>query len=200
MCGVCGKPSTYLCKKCEKKLSSYLFFKKDEYIEKYFTNHFYLFRYEGVIRNLILNYKFNEKPYLYKTLLSFLKKCEKEYLQIDFYDIIVPVPISKKRKLERGYNQSDLVAKELANFLNLNLESHILLKNKNNKVQSSLDKIEREENVKGVYILKKINNIIDKNVLLVDDIFTTGATLNECSKILKEAGASQVDVFTIAKD
>ncbi len=58
----------------------------------------------------------------------------------------------------------------------------------------------REENVKNVYKIQKMDRIIDKRVLLVDDIFTTGATLNECSKLLKQAGAEKVDIFTIAKD
>ena len=58
----------------------------------------------------------------------------------------------------------------------------------------------REENVKNVYKIQKMDRIIDKKALLVDDIFTTGATLNECSKLLKQAGAEKVDIFTIAKD
>lgn len=58
----------------------------------------------------------------------------------------------------------------------------------------------REENVKNVYKIQNMDRIINKKILLVDDIFTTGATLNECSKLLKQAGAKKVDVFTIAKD
>ena len=120
VCGICGKgKKTYLCKKCENKLVHEAVLKKDKYENKYFATHFYIFRYGGIIRNLILNYKFNEKPYLYKSFVNFFNKYQKKLLQIDFYDIIIPVPISKERKKTRGYNQSLLIAKELEKNFNI---------------------------------------------------------------------------------
>ena len=75
MCGICGKgKNTYLCKKCENKLKAQSIFGKDEYQDKYFDYHFYIFKYEKNIRSLILDYKFNEKPYLYKSFTTFFKK------------------------------------------------------------------------------------------------------------------------------
>jgi len=141
MCGICGKgKNTFLCKKCENKLKAEAVFGKDTYQGKYFQNHFYLFKYGGFIRNLILDYKFNEKPYLYKSFSIFLNKYEKKYLQFDFYDIIIPVPISKKRNKERGYNQSLLLAKEISKEFHIKLETDILIKKANNVAQSTLDK------------------------------------------------------------
>ncbi len=153
-----------------------------------------------MIRNLILNYKFNEKPYLHKTFVEFCYKFQKEYLKKEYYDIIIPVPISRKRLKQRGYNQSYLIAKELAKMLNIELDNRILQKTKNNSAQSVLNKIEREHNVNNVYKLFNNKNIIGKRILLVDDIYTTGSTVNECSKILKMAKVERVDVLTLAKD
>lgn len=201
MCGICGKGiNTYLCKKCEKKLKNIAIFGKDEYLDKDFEKHYYIFKYDNFIRSLIIDYKFNEKPYLYKSFLEFLNKYQKKYVQFEIYDIIIPVPISKKRKKERGYNQSLLIAKEIAKNENIKLKDNVIVKAKNNTTQSKLNKEERTENVKNVYKITKNKEIIDKNILLIDDIFTTGATLNECSKMLKQAGAKKVDVLTIAKD
>ena len=131
---------------------------------------------------------------------KFLNKYQKKYVQFEIYDIIIPVPISKKRNKERGYNQSLLIAREIAKNENVKLRNNVILKVKNNNTQSKLNKEERAENVKNVYKITNNKEIIDKNILLIDDIFTTGATLNECSKMLKQASAKKVDVLTIAKD
>ena len=189
-----------MCRKCENKLKAIAIFGKDEYIEKYFENHYYIFKYDSIIRNLIIDYKFNEKPYLYRSILEFINKYQKEYIQFKIYDIIIPVPISKKRNRERGYNQSLLIAKGMAQNKNIKLRNNVISKAKNNNTQSKLNKEERAENVKNVYKIANNKEIIDKNILLIDDIFTTGATLNECSKMLKQANAKKVDVLTIAKD
>lgn len=152
--------------------------------------------YNDKIRKIILDYKFNEKPYLYNTFSTFIKN----NILFDNYDLVIPVPISINRYKTRGYNQSYLIAKNIAKNLNLKVKNNILYKTKNNNMQSSLDKGRREENVKGVYQIRNKNEIINKKILLIDDIFTTGATANECSRVLKENGASCIDVFTIAKD
>ena len=149
---------------------------------------------------MLINYKFNEKPYLYRMFSAFINKYEKNYLHFDFYDIIISVPISKKRFKHRGYNQSLLYAKSIANENNIQIECNVITKIKNNNTQSALNKEQREENVQGVYKVINKEKIINKKILLIDDIYTTGSTLNECSKALIQAGASYVDVFTIAKD
>ncbi len=166
----------------------------------YFETHIYLFQYGGEIRNAILNYKFNEKPYIYRTFVNFLKNSEKMYVQIKKYDIIIPVPISKKRLKQRGYNQSAIISKNIAKNFNLEHNDRILTKIRDNKMQSSLDKEDREKNVRDVYSVTKTEKIKGKKILLIDDIFTTGNTVNECSRVLKNAGATEVGIFTIAKD
>ena len=149
---------------------------------------------------MILNYKFNEKSYLYITFVNFLLKNEKFFKILKSYDTIIPVPISSERKNERGYNQSELLAKELAKKLNIECVKNCLIKNKNIIEQSKLTKVERQKNIQGVYILKNKEKLINKKLLLIDDIFTTGSTVNECCKILKQANPRKIDIFTIAKD
>lgn len=118
--------------------------------------------------------------------------------------MIIPVPISKKRMKERGYNQSLLILKYLLQKNKLNniyLEDKILYKVKNIKPQSSMKtKQDRINNIKGVYEVKNNLKIKNKRIIIFDDIFTTGSTVNECAKIVKQAGAEKIGVITIAKD
>ena len=203
VCGICGKLNqNYLCKKCQKVLENQSKFVIDENqdFNQNFNKHLYIFKYEGIIRSMILNYKFNEKSYLYITFVNFLLKNEKFFKILKSYDTIIPVPISSERKNERGYNQSELLAKELAKKLNIECVKNCLIKNKNIIEQSKLNKEERQKNIQGVYILKNKEKLINKKLLLIDDIFTTGSTVNECCKILKQANPRKIDIFTIAKD
>lgn len=203
VCGICGKLNqNYLCKKCQKILEnqSKFIIDKNQDFNQNFNKHLYIFKYEGIIRRMILNYKFNEKSYLYITFVNFLLKNEKFFKILKSYDTIIPVPISSERKNERGYNQSELLAKELAKKLNIECVKNCLIKNKNIIEQSKLTKVERQKNIQGVYILKNKEKLINKKLLLIDDIFTTGSTVNECCKILKQANPRKIDIFTIAKD
>ena len=201
VCGICDKIcKSDLCKKCEIELNNVAKFKIDRYTDKNFEKHIYLFKYEGIIKERLIKFKFNEKPYIYKCFVKFLIKNEKICKILKSYDIIIPVPIHYNRKVSRGYNQSALIAKEIANNLEIKYNDKVLYKKVNNKPQSTKNKEDRIANVIGVYFIKKEDKILNKKVLLLDDIYTTGSTVNECSKILKLAGAKKVDVITIAKD
>ena len=212
-CGICKKLGEgYLCTKCEKKLKKYEFNlmqnltkhkneksytsdENDELIERY-----HIFRYEGIIRELILKYKFDEEAYLYKTFCKFIVKNKKIFDFIESYDIIIPVPIHKKRMKERGYNQSELIAQELSKMANIKCYKDILIKIRNNKPQSTLNGKMRKENAKNVYKLEKIEKITNKRILLFDDIYTTGATVNSCIQELKKVKVKQIGILTLAKD
>ena len=153
-----------------------------------------------MIRDKIISYKFNEKSYLYKTFVNFWLNDKNTCRIFSNYDIIIPVPISKKRFYQRGYNQSELLAKEIAKSTELKLENNCLYKNKDIIEQSKLNKEERIENIKNVYLIKNIKRLENKKVLLIDDIYTTGSTVNECSKVLKNSGIQKISILTIAKD
>lgn len=201
VCGICDKICKVdLCKKCEIKLNNIAKIKVDDYKDKNFKKHLYLFKYEGIIKERLIKFKFNEKPYIYKAFVNFLIKNKKICRFLKSYDIIIPVPIHYNRKITRGYNQSGLIAKDITKKLNIKYEDKVLLKNVNNKPQSTKNKVNRKENVIGVYYIKNEYRISGKKILLLDDIYTTGSTVNECSKILKQAGAKRIDIITIAKD
>ena len=221
-CGICGKlDKNFLCKKCEIMLKKELknqtkdnnnfknnvnldeqprFFIEEKNNQQYFIQHIYFFKYEGIIRKIILDYKFNEKSYLYKTIVNFLLKDKKIFEILKFYDIIIPVPTSKKRKRERGYNQSLLIAREISNLTGIPYTDNCLFKIKNIIEQSKLNKEDRMQNVQGVYELKNKKILENKNILLIDDIYTTGSTVKECCKTLKLAEIKEIGVLTIAKD
>ena len=173
-----------------------------EYIAKYFDEHLYIFLYQGIIRKMILDYKFNEQSYLYKTFVNFLLKNKNFFEKLEKYDTIIPVPISNKRLKARGYNQSLLLAREISRntSLNLKLQEDCLFKIKDIIEQSKLNKEERAKNIQGVYELFNEESLYNKKILLVDDIFTTGSTVNECSKVLRKAKPKTIGIFTIAKD
>lgn len=206
VCGICGKLNEKsLCSKCKIKLKKEFQFQTDYYEEdssKNFIEHHYFFKYENLIRTQILALKFQEKPYIYKTITYFLKNMKKNLEKLKKYDIIIIIPVSKQRKMERGYNQSELIGKEISKIIKVPIVKKILYKIKNTVPQSSLNKKQREENAKGVYQVCNIARIYDKKILLIDDIYTTGNTVNECANILVQNGIKKtnIGVLTIAKD
>ena len=179
-------------------------------IKRQYKEIFFGYNYEGKIRELILKYKFNDRPYLYKTFVKMLLKNKKLCQFIKSYDIILSVPLHKKRLKERGYNQSQLIAKELVKEYNLhNNKSNnkkiiyyddVIVKTKNIKPQSTKNLKDRIQDVIGIYETKNKEKIIGKNIIIFDDIYTTGSTANECKKILLEAGANKVGILALAKD
>ena len=161
---------------------------------------FHIFKYEDLVRKLIIQYKFNDKAYLYKMFCEFIVKDKKSFDFINSYDIILPVPIHRKRKKQRGYNQSELIASELAKIAQIKCYTDVLIKVKNNKPQSSLSGKIRKENTKNVYKLINFEKIDNKKILIFDDIYTTGATINACTQELQKANVADIGVLTLAKD
>lgn len=201
-CGICNKISKEaICNNCLRKLQKNEKTRIINVKNNYYNKHLYVFNYEGIIRTKIIQYKFRDKAYLYNFFVQIMLKNKKIYRFIKSYDIIIPVSISKQRFKQRGYNQTLLIAKELANNIKgLELENKVLFKVKNTVPQSTLNKLERKRNLSGAYIVKNGTFIKDKKVLIVDDVYTTGSTVKECCKLLKYAGAKNVGVITIAKD
>ena len=158
---------------------------------------YFEFSFFSIIRSLDTS----EKPYLYKSFCEIFVKNKKVCEFLKNYDIIISVPMYKKKKNQRGYNQSELIAREIAKKVkNIEYRSDILLKIKNTANQSLLNKEQRQENLKNAYEVKNKEYISNKNILIFDDIYTTGSTANECSKMLVEAGARSIGILTIAKD
>lgn len=164
----------------------------------------------ALTRSLI--YQFKYKPYL-KDLAKTLASIIVEHLVISGKNtnniwensILVPVPLSQKKLKERGYNQSEEIAKELSKVLNVPIVSNVLIKIKHTNSQKGLSKTEREKNLQGVFTIKAggmsdIPQISGKKVFLVDDVYTTGSTMQECSSVLRKAGAKSVWGICIARE
>lgn len=207
VCGMCGKLcKDCLCKKCEvllkdNEINCVQYIKHNHKLDKiYFDECIHMYKYEGIIREKIIEYKFQDKSYLYKTFSKMILKNEKMCGILKKYDIIIPVPIHRKRKKKRGYNQTELIVNFLGKQLNLEICKNVLFKSKNVISQSELNKVDRKNNVKDAFIIKNAVKVNNKKILLFDDVYTTGSTVEVCSRILKEAGASKVGVLTIAKD
>ena len=203
ICGICGKLNNEgLCHKCRitlERLSENTICNPD--LENmYFHELIYIFKYEGLIRKLILDYKFHEKSYMYVCFVNFILNNKKIFEKIQSYDTIIPVPISKKRMKERGYNQSLLIAKNISRKVKIPLQVNCLWKTRNIVEQSKLNKEQRKENIQNVYELKNEEILNNKRILLIDDIYTTGSTVNECCKILQGAMPKKIDVLVLAKD
>mgnify|MGYP004511759259 FL=1 len=202
-CGFCGEiTNSYLCEYCNEYLKQRQMNKIQKYDDKFFDEHLWIYEYKDEVREKIIDYKFNNKSYLYRTFLQIILSTESVCNYIKKFDILIPVPIHKKRAKKRGYNQSELIAKGIAkNIKSIQLQTNIIEKIKNIKPQSTLSKDMRIENVKNAYRLKKCDICLkNKNVLLIDDVFTTGSTVNECAKILLQTECNKVSIVTLAKD
>ena len=201
VCGFCNKVcKNELCSKCKVKIRNSQINIIIKPKNKYFKELISIFKYEGIIRDKILQYKFEDKAYMYNTFAKIILKNEKICGLLKKYDIIIPVPIHKKRKAQRGYNQTQLIASKISKYLKIKLCDDVLIKSKNTIAQSKLNKNKRKQNIKGAFKILNSEKIQGKNILLFDDIYTTGSTVNECSKILTRAGAKRIGVLTIAKD
>lgn len=160
------------------------------------------FKYSGINKEAVLSFKFYNNPnYSEQFAISMSKAIYKEYSDYlsteNQFDIITCVPCTKKRYYERGYNQSQLLAKELSDYFNIEFQP-VLLKTKDTEAQHTLPKDKRKSNVQGVFSLDKNYKITDKNILLIDDILTTGSTMSECVNTLYKNGAKIVLCATYA--
>lgn len=201
VCGFCEKfTENYICNECMNILKNKMNNKSYKYVGKSFDEHYWLFKYEDEIRDMILKYKFNEKSYLYRSFSELILDNKDAVNYLKKADYIVSVPIHKSRLKERGYNQCELIAKRVSEKLNIKYIPQLLYKSKNTVPQSTLNRIGRMENIKGVFSIKQNTNLCGKNITLFDDIYTTGSTVEECAKQLKMLGCNNICVFTFAKN
>ncbi len=115
------------------------------------------------------------------------------------YDLIMPVPLHRKRLRQRGFNQAVILAKEIAGHYGLELETAVLKRRKHTLPQFDLGRSERGQNVKDAFEVRRKDKLEGRRVLLVDDVYTTGSTIRECARTLMEAGAEEIAVLTLAR-
>jgi len=156
-------------------------------------------RYEGVIKELIHKFKYQNKDYLGEPLGKILIDFVKEYeLPLQFIDTVLPIPLHERKMREREYNQSDILGEVYAREFNLQMIKDGLCRIKDTATQTGLKDPERWENMKDSFAVNTKNKIKGRNILLIDDILTTGATCSEAASTLKNAGAGVVFVLTLA--
>jgi ComF family protein len=220
-CIICSSYDTYshVCNKCWSKLSfisspcckicSFPFEFEDE--QEVICGHciadvplynksISLFRYDEYSKKLIQQFKYKDQLHILNYLVNLLANVGKEL--IEQADIIIPVAMYKYKLLKRGYNQSALLAMKIASmYNNLDYIPEMLVKRKNTISQSGLNRKQRSKNIRSSFALNPElqNRVKGKRILLIDDVITTGATINECCKVLCSADPSKIFVLTLAK-
>ena len=190
-CTKCGKPfaksagESHLCSYCLKN-------------KWYFSRARSVAYYQEPIAGAVKAFKYNGKMY---GLETFAALGHQYYLQhpAPEPDLILPVPLHPKRLRRRGFNQALVLARKLFHKSKGIIDPHVLERPRRTCVQTGLKVAERRKNVKNAFRVKKPEKIKNKKILLVDDVFTTGATVNECARILLKSKAAVVEVFTFAR-
>ncbi len=192
LCMICGVPFLYeqyenaICETCSHK-------------KPYYSMARCAIVYNQIASKIISSFKYSDKTGNLNLIDSLLKSCTSECLQ--GVDYIAPVPIHSFKLLKRKYNQSALIAAKIAKGSEIEFVPTLLVKTRQTKPQAVLSDVERRKNVRNSFALNKryFNNIQGKTILLVDDVFTTGSTVNECAKVLIKSGAYRVNVITVAR-
>lgn len=154
--------------------------------------------YTGLLKEMILDFKYRGAIWLSPDLGQLMLACLRTHFSAPDIDCVTYVPLHKTRERERTYNQSFLLAKEIAVGLNRKASDY-LARVQAATSQTHLTSAERADNVKNKFTVKKRCDLKGQRVLLVDDVMTTGATVNECARVLKNAGAREVLVLTAAR-
>lgn len=194
---------SHRCVKCGRETANDLCFSCNAYIENhdsfYFTENYSLFIYEGLGRKLIHDFKYRgniELKYAFEKLFFnwYLKNKDLLYK----FDLIIPIPMYETKKRERGFNQADILADIISNNTNISIDRISLIRKKDTSPQNRLNLLDRHKNLKDAFVVTRPTNIYRKNILLVDDIFTSGSTIINASKALKQYHANSVSSITLA--
>ena len=192
LCYFCGETSykieNYLCKNCISHLE--VLNREIEMDSVYIQKAYYSLMYNRIIREIMRDFKFSGKSYLYKPLAEIMLSTLEEVGV--YFDIILFVPSHRRKEAIRGYNQSELLARYISKALSISLSTNNLIKTKHTKDQNKLNKTERMRNLRNAFKVRNKKEVQNKDILLVDDIITTGSTLMECAKVLKDAGALEI--------
>lgn len=149
---------------------------------------------QHAIHTLKYDKKFPVGIFLGKVLAAEIKSSKTNWK----FDLIIPIPLHQLKKAERGYNQAYYIAKGVGKIFKVKVSDRSVKRIKYTESQTTMDLNEREENISGAFKVKWNTQVRGKNILLLDDVITTGATISECGKILLEAGASKVYAASIA--
>ncbi|MCR5273012.1 MAG: ComF family protein [Lachnospiraceae bacterium] len=202
ICFECEKkmklPGDAVCLKCGKTLydRGREYCKRCEKGESYFVQGKIIFEYEGDIKESIYHFKYGNRREYAAFYARIANEVYGDWIERKGVELIVPVPMHKKKKRYRGYNQAEIFAKELSKLTDIRCND-VVLRLKNTKPQAKLNQEERKNNLLNAFKIK--SDIVKyKKILVIDDIFTTGSTINEIAKELLDAGAKEVYMLCIA--
>ena len=156
-------------------------------------------RYDGVVGEALRLLKYEKALWLAPDMAELLHNCLSAEFPGRTFDLVVPVPLHHVRRRERGYNQSAVLARELGRRIRCQTMPGMLRRIRPTTTQTNLTAPQRLSNVKNAFQSRRANWLAGRRVLLVDDVMTTGATVNACAKALKEGGAMAVHVLTVAR-
>lgn len=154
-------------------------------------------RYNGVARSLVLGFKLGDRTHGAPAFAAWMRRSGADLLADA--DAVTPVPLHRWRLLSRRFNQSALLAREIAAGAGLAFEPDLLIRTRHTKSQGRLGRLGRFENVRGVFAVRPGRVAAGRRIVLIDDVMTTGATVKACAQALKRAGAASVGVLTLAR-
>jgi len=193
-CPVCGKRALdgKTCSRCRSKTKLDGLCFATSYQNKLVKKLINQFKYKPFIKDLSTT--------LASLIITHFYLSNKFHFFVSKKTILVPVPLERKKLKMRGFNQSEEIAEEISLRLKILLLKNVLIKIKKTQSQTELSKEKRKENIKDAFLCKNTEQIRGKKIFLIDDVFTTGATMEECAKTLKQAGALQVYGITVARE
>lgn len=203
VCEKCRGEIKYICEPCCKKCGKPLVVREQEYCydcsrqEHEFTRGLSLWLYDKEVQKSIYNFKYNNKREYARIYINELTKYHREKIISWRAQCLIPVPVHKAKMRERGFNQAELLAKELGKQLELPVNDKLIIRCKETTPQKQLNSKERKNNLKKAFKISN-NDVKLKKVILVDDIYTTGATIDSISAVLKNAGVSNVYFVSIS--
>lgn len=154
---------------------------------------------EHPLRQVIQKFKYGRKVALGKPLGQLMARGCEEFLVSFRAEMIIPVPLHPRRLRWRGFNQSVLLGRQISRVYEIPLDPFALRRVKDTPPQTQLTEEDRRRNMRGAFTLSRQTSIKSKRLLLVDDVYTSGATVNECSRVLKRGGARAVYVLALAR-
>lgn len=155
--------------------------------------------FSGNVREMILAFKYQSALWMRQDLCDLLEGAAKAHFQPAVIDAVIPVPLHTLRHRERSFNQSALLAETLAKRMDRRCDTHSLVRVRETDTQTKLSAVQRQTNMAGAFQVKRPEWVAQRNILLIDDVMTTGATLDECARALKQSGARAVWALTIAR-
>lgn len=158
----------------------------------------FIFEKDKALQSLIHSFKYNKRFLNAKFLGSLVGNKLGEQIKDWNINLIIPVPLHHLKKAERGYNQSEFIVKGLSRKLGIPFTTKAIKRIRYTESQTTFNQVEREKNISNAFKIKNKNKIIDKNILIVDDVITTGSTIKECGKALLGSGAKSIYACSVA--